>query len=144
MAGSFTDFLERAALDHLFGGPTYTRPDTVFIGLSTTAIDDDGSGITEPDTDDGYERVEIDNDGVDTLWTDAVTDGGETRKTNNEPISFPEATGDWGEVTHFFIADSQVGGSGEILAYGNLTVPKTIGEADTASFDEGDLLIRLD
>ena len=49
MAGSFTDALERATLDHIFGGPDYTRPATLYIGLSTTPINDDGSGITEPD-----------------------------------------------------------------------------------------------
>lgn len=144
MAGSFTDALERATLDHIFGGPDYTRPVTLYIGLSTTPINDDGTGITEPDQLDGYDRVAVDNDGVTPIWTLATTVGGVSSLENNAPISFPVATGPWGTVTHFFIADFPIGGAGEILAFGDLAVPKTVTSGDTATFATGDLIIRLD
>ena len=43
--GSYADFLENKILDHVFGGPDYTRPATLYIGLSTTTISDAGGNI---------------------------------------------------------------------------------------------------
>lgn len=134
----FTNYLEATLLDHVFGGRTYTPPATLYVGLSSTAPADDGTGITEP-TVGGYTRVAIDNGATSTVWNVDGTDG---TKTNAEVITFPAATADWGApITHFFIADSATGG---VLAYGALGVAKTIGVGDTASFGAGSLTITLD
>lgn len=133
---SFTDFLENELLDHVFAAAAFTAPVTTFIGLSTTTPADDGTNITEPPGGAAYARVSKTNNL--TNWPAAV--GG--LKENGTTIDFATATGAWGTVTHFFIADALSGGN--ILASGVLTTPKTIDSGDTASFAVGDIDITLD
>lgn len=133
---SFTDFLENELLDHVWGAAAFTAPVTTFIGLSTTTPADDGTNITEPPGGAAYARVSKTNNL--TNWPAAV--GG--LKENGTPVDFAQATGAWGTVTHFFIADALSGGN--ILASGVLTTPKTIDNGDTASFAVGDIDITLD
>jgi hypothetical protein len=140
MPRGFTNQLERRILDHLHGGPNLTRPGTVYVGLSTTAIAEDGSGITEPA--DGYARVPVDNTNGD--WLPASTDANISSKVNAEPIAFPTASGNWGTVTHFFISDDLTSVlEANTWSFGPLTVSKSINDGDTASFAAGDLEIRL-
>ena len=133
---SFTDFLENELLDHVFAAAAFVAPVTTFIGLSTTTPADDGTNITEPPGGAAYARVSKTNNL--TNWPAAV--GG--LKENGTTVDFATATGAWGTVTHFFIADALVGGN--ILASGVLTTPKTIDNGDTASFAVGDIDITLD
>ena len=139
---SFTNYLENNILDHIFGGGNYARPITVQVGLSTTAINEDGTGITEPQAADGYERATVDNNT--TTWEDAVTAeagewAGQGTKLNKIDIVFPEATGGWGEVTHFFIADGS-----NILGYGALEVPRTVVEGHEVKFEVHALQVTMD
>ena len=136
---SFTHTLENKILDHIFGGEPYARPVALHVGLSLTAIQDDGSGVTEPDAEAEYERVLIANDN--TTWRAAETDSEEGRgvKTNAVPIQFPEATEDWGTLTHFFIADGE-----SILGHGPLFEAKTVPAGMVVQFAPGELVITLD
>ena len=57
-----------------------TVPQPLWIGFSTTAPSDDGSGISEPDASTGYKRIEIggfesDGDGVAYNSNDIIYDG---------------------------------------------------------------------
>ena len=144
MPGSFTNYLERQVLNHLHGGPDLTRPATVYIGLSTAAIAEDGSGIVEPPGAANYARYEVTNTNGE--WAAAATDGANvTSKVNDQPFEYNTASASWGEVTHFFISDDLTSTlEDNIWSYGELTVPKTIDDGDTASFAAGDLEIRLD
>jgi len=58
---------------------------------------------------------------------------------NKIEIVFPEATGGWGEVTHFFVADGT-----NILGYGELEVPRTVLEGQEVRFEEQALQVTLD
>ena len=134
---SFTDGTEKKILDHVFGGESYARPATLQVGLSLAEIQEDGSGITEPLG--GYERVSIPND--DTAWNAAMTDVEDDRgvKTNKIAIEFPEATSDWGMITHFFLADGDT-----VLGHGTLHPNKEIRSGDVARFGVGELMITLE
>lgn len=134
MAG-FTDFLENEVLDHLFSAATYTAPATTYIALSTTTPTDAGGNFTEP-VGNNYARVAFTNDA--TNWPAAS--GG--AKSNGVAITFPEASGSWGTVTHVGIYDASSGGN--LLCWGALTVSKAITSGDTAQFAVGDLDITLD
>ena len=133
---SFTDFLENELLDHVFAAAAFVAPVTTFIGLSTTTPADDGTNITEPPGGAAYARVAKTNNL--TNWPAAVAG----LKENGTTVDFAAATGAWGTVTHFFVADALSGGN--ILASGVLTTPKTIDSGDTASFAVGDIDITLD
>ena len=59
MPGSKSDFLENALLDHSLGGPDYTRPANVWLGLFSVAPTDAGGG-TEI-TGGAYPRKQVTN-----------------------------------------------------------------------------------
>lgn len=132
--GAFTDYLENEMLDHLFGS-AFSAPTSVWMALSTSTPTDAGGNVTEP-SGNGYARVEIGNSS--TNWN-AASSGTVTNKT---AITFPEASGSWGTVTHFVLYDAST--AGNALIWGALTASKAIGTGDTASFAIGSLSISLD
>lgn len=132
-----SDYLEDAVLNHIFEGSAFTQP-TVWVGLSLADPLDDGSGLDEPTTG-SYARVRpADNTG---RW--AVSEsGGVTTAANKGVINFPEATGDWGEVTHVCLFDAATGGN--MLVRTALTTPRSIMSGDSAKFEIGEFTITLD
>src|SRR4051812_28093606 len=103
MAG-FTDFVEAAMLDEVFGAVNYTPSANIRVGLSTTVINDAGTGFTEPPSAAGYARAVVPNTAAN--WPAATQSGsGPATKSNGGTISFGPATGDWGTIQYFFLAD---------------------------------------
>ena len=130
--GSFADYWENEILDHLFGKGSYTPP-TIYVGLSTADPMDDASGLAEPS---GNSYARVATAGAD--WN--VASGGAIANAND--ITFPEATGSWGTMTHFALFDAA--SAGNMLAHGALNVSKSISSGDTAKFASGDLDVTLD
>ena len=130
--GSFADYWENKILDHLFGKGSYTPP-TIYVGLSTADPTDESSGLSEP-SGGSYARVST----VPGDWN--VASGGATGNAND--LTFPEATGNWGTITHFALFDAE--SAGNMLAHGTLSVSKTISSGDTVKFPAGDLDVTLD
>ena len=134
--GSFADYLENAILNHVFGtgegkSLSYAQPDK-FIALCTVAVTDTatGSTITEPASP-SYARK------VMATWDAAAA--GATENTNN--ITFAQATADWGTILDFAICDAVT--VGNVLAYGSLTISKSVASGDTPKFATGDLDVTL-
>lgn len=138
---ALTNYTDGKLLDSFFGGTAYTPPATVYVGLSTTTINQDGSGITEP-TGGAYARVSVTNNTTNFPASTAQGTNGANgmQKQNGTAINFPQATGSWGTVTYWFIADAST--AGNILAFGALTTQKTISNGDTASFSANQLTIQ--
>jgi hypothetical protein len=132
--GGFADYAELELLDHLLGGADYARPATVYAGLSTTTPGDDGSNFTEP-SGNAYARVAITNNATNFPAAAAGS------KSNGTAVTFPQATGAWGTVTHFALYDASSGGN-QIL-WGALTDARVIGNGQTASFAPGSLVVSL-
>ena len=130
--GSFADYWENEILDHLFSKGSYSPP-TIYVGLSTADPTDDASGLAEP-SGNSYARTAT----VGADWN--VASGGTLDNAND--ITFPEASGSWGTITHFALFDATSGGN--MLAHGSLSVSKSINSGDTAKFAAGDLDISLD
>jgi len=130
--GGFSDYLENKILDHIFGKGSYTPP-VIYVALSTSDPTDDGSGIAEPSGNAYARRQTSASD-----WN-AATSGS---LDNASDITFGQATGNWGTITHFALFDAVTGGN--MLAHGELSQPKAIGSSDTAKFEAGDLNISLD
>jgi len=130
--GGFSDYLENKILDHIFGKGSYTPP-VIYVVLSTSDPTDDGSGIAEPSGNAYARRQTSASD-----WN-AATSGS---LDNASDITFGQATGNWGTITHFALFDAVTGGN--MLAHGELSQPKAIGSSDTAKFEAGDLNISLD
>ncbi len=134
--GSFGDFLELELLDHVFGAAAYTAPATLYVALYTVIPTDASASGTEV-TGGSYARVAVTNNA--TNWPAASAGA----KANGTAITFPAPTAAWGTVVGFAICDAAT--LGNELAWGALTVNKTINNGDAAPvFAVGDLVITLD
>jgi len=112
-------------LDYNFGKTAHTPPTTYYVGLSTTVVNINGTGNTEP-SGGSYARVAITNNK--TTFTTAATG---TLK-NDISISFPESSGAWGTITYVFISDAPTGGN--IYFFEALPSAKTVQTATTVLF----------
>ncbi len=132
---SFSDFLEDEILDHILGNSAYSAPATVWVALSTTTPNDDGTNFTEP-VGGSYVRAEVTNNL--TEWSAAA--GGS--KSNANTIAFVQATASWGLVTYFGIYDALSGGN--LLFWAALTASKTVDSGDLIAFGSTKLIVTLD
>ena len=120
--------------DFLFGKTTYTPNTTYYIGLSTTTIKADGSGIKEP-VGAGYSRVAVTNNKT------SFTNSSGGILSNKIQIEFPESTSDWGTVTDVFISDAASGGN--MLYFDKLTASRIVQPNTILLFDVGAMKIQI-
>lgn len=153
MAGSKSDYLEKAILDYLLGAtPLAVPPSTatpVFVALSLAAYSDaaTGSAMTEV-VGNAYARVSVAN--TPTNWPGASSGGVSgspgALKQNGTAITFLTATGNWGNgaqpILSFYIVDASSGGN--IIYGGDLSQSKLIANGDTATFAAGSIQITED
>jgi hypothetical protein len=131
MAGTLSDVLENRLLDHVFGGPDYTRPATVYMALFTVAPSDPGGG-TEVNTGvwTNYARAAVANNA--TNFPAAVAGV----KNNGTTVAFGTAsiTGTAPTILGFGIYDAASGGNlmawasftGQVVANGSpISIPIT-------------------
>jgi hypothetical protein len=130
-----TDAFEIIILDGIMGDPDYTPPTNWFVGLSTTTPTEAGANFTEP-VGNGYARVST----ADADW-DPASGTAPAIKDNANAITFPQATGSWGTVTHFGLFDASTGGN--LRMWGALATAKAIANLDTAAFAAAALVIKL-
>jgi hypothetical protein len=128
MAGK-SEYLENAILDHVLGGPDYTRPGTLYIALYTVAPTDAGGGTEVAGG--SYARVAVTNNSTN---FPAAAGGA---KTNGTLIEFAEATANWGTVVAVGIFDAST--SGNLLYWAPLGTSKPVNIGDKAKFEPGDL-----
>jgi len=134
----FTNYLDQKITQLLFSNTAYTVPATWYVALSTTTpVQGASPNFTEP-SGNGYARVAVTNNS--TNWT-AIASPPATGYTvqNNQPVTFPAATGSWGTVTYFGIYDAA--SSGNLVGFGALTSSQAITSGITPSFAVGTLTI---
>lgn len=130
---SLSNYMEDMLLDALFWKLIFEAPDK-YVALW---IGDPGEGgISGSEvTGTGYERVNA----FGPTWS--MSSSGIV--TNLLPVTFPEAIGDWGDLTHFAIWDDSLGGN--MILYGPLAIsPTTIVAGSIPRFAAGTLVIQLD
>ena len=106
-------------------------PDKVYLGLSSTEPNVDGTGVTEPLASAGYSRVEL-------------TTLGEPVNgviSNNSEVSFPESSASWGTMTHFVLYDDIV--DGNLLMFEALTQSRSVETATIVIVKSGGLKLTL-
>ena len=128
MANNISNYLENEILDHTLGTASYTMPTTVYIALYTSDPTDADSGSEVSGG--SYARQSAAFD---------VAAAGATQ--NSADITFPQATADWGTVTHIGIRDAAT--IGNLLWHGPLSQSKTVNNGDTFKINAGDLDISL-
>ena len=106
--GSLSNFAESALMNHIFG-TAYSHVATVYLALATGDPGETGTGasMSEVANANGYTRKAI-------TFAAAAT----RRITQTGAVTFDQASGAWGVVTHWAIVDSGTYGAGNVLAYG--------------------------
>lgn len=126
MAGSLSDWLELELLDHVLKTGAYSVPANIYVALSTADPLDTGAGVAEP-SGGSYARV------VMNAW-----DAADARATENTNIiTFAQATGDWGTITHWAIFDAIT--EGNFLAHGSFEASKTCPTGTNLYIAAGDI-----
>ena len=119
----WSDYLKDRINDHIHGGPDYTRPATTYFGRFTVSPNGAGGG-TEVGS-----RVAVTNNS--TTWPASATQV----KRNDTLIDWGEAGSDLGTIVAIGEFDASSGGN--MLTYGQLTIPVTIITGDPFSIAPG-------
>lgn len=139
-----TDYLENRLVDWLLRGQSFTPPSTTYVALFTTATTDAGGGTEVSGG--GYARVAIASSLTNWAGTQApgsttASSGTGGQTSNNNTITFPQATANWGTITHFALFDASTGGN--MLIHGALTQSKQIDAGDQLVIDPAQLTITV-
>lgn len=134
--GGFVNSDEMKILDHVTGKTSYTVP-TYYVGLSTTTPTEGAGSFTEPSAG-AYARFQI----TGSTWT-AATGGDPSSTSYGATITFAQATGGWGTVTHFGLFSVATLSTGLVKFWGTLTTSKAVQTNDTASFATNTMKIAL-
>jgi len=153
---AFSDFAENRILDWLFRAQAIgitgasagagTGPATLYISLFTAAPTDSTAG-TEV-TGGSYARVSVTSSlanwaGTQSAGSTSASSGSSGTTSNNNAITFPAPTANWGTIVGFAIHDAS--SAGNMLVYGALTTSKTVNNGDAApSFAAAALTFQLD
>jgi len=122
------NYLENALINAVLRNTSYTSPTTTYLALYTSDPTDADTG-TEI-TGGSYVRQ-------------AITFGAPSNgvSTNSSAIEFPQATADWGIISHVAIRDAVT--SGNLLFHTALDASKTINNGDIFKITSGNLSVTL-
>ena len=125
----FSNYLENKVLDHVLRNTSYTSPTTVYVGLFTTDPTDAGSGTEVSGG--SYARQVL-----------SVTTASGGIVTSSADVTFPQATAQWGTITHLGLLDAIT--SGNLLMHTALTTSKSIDNGDILKISSDNLTVTLD
>ena len=123
-----SNYLEAALINATLRNTSYTSPTTTYLALYTSDPTDADTG-TEV-TGGSYVRQ-------------AITFGAPSNgtSTNSAAVEFPQATADWGIISHVAIRDAVT--SGNLLFHTALDASKTINNGDVFKITTGNLSVQL-
>ena len=124
-----SDYLENKLLDHVLRNVSYTSPTTVYVGLFTADPTDAGTGTEVSGG--SYARQIL-----------SVTTATGGIVTSSADVTFPQATGSWGTVSHIGLLDAL--SSGNLLMHTPLTTSRLIESGDILKISTGNLTASLD
>lgn len=127
---SISNYLEDKIVGFVFTGESFTPPTNFYVALFTSDPGESGSGTEVSTSGTGYARQEI-------TFTRS-----NNVASNNALIEWDTADSGWGTVTFGAVYDAA--SSGNILASGALTTPKTIATGDVFRLGVGDFSFTLD
>lgn len=125
----FSNYLENKLLDHVLRNVSYSSPNTIYVGLYTS---NPGEGNTGTEISGGsYARQPL-----------SVTTASGGIVTSSADVTFPQATSNWGTISHIGLLDAVT--SGNLLMYTALNTAKTIETDDILKISSGNLNVSLD
>lgn len=145
-ATAMSDYLENKLIDTFVRGQSFTMPTTTYVALATGTGSDAACG-TEV-TGGSYARVSVTSSlanwaGTQSAGSTVASSGTGGTTSNNNAITFPAPTANWGTVTEVCVFDAST--SGNLLFRTALTVSKTVNNGDAApSFAAAALTFQVD
>ena len=129
-----TYYQSNKLLDYNFGATAYSNPATLYVGLSTTTISDNGTGATEP-SGGSYARVAVTNNKTNF----GVAASGSL--VNAVDFTFVESTASWGTITYVAIYDAST--AGNMLYFQPLSTSRAVPINTIVSFPASYLTIQF-
>ncbi|MHC1725756.1 MAG: hypothetical protein AB9866_07095 [Syntrophobacteraceae bacterium] len=131
--GSLSDFAENKLLDHIFNA-AYVPAATIYLALCTDDPTDVGTGavMNEVANANNYARTAI-----------AFSPAASRAVMQNGAVTFPQASGAWGSVTHWAIVDSATYGVGNMLASGAFSAALNVVANNIPSVPNGEIQISI-
>jgi hypothetical protein len=129
-----TTYSSNRVIDLNFGSTAYTQPATYYFGLSTSTINFDGTGATEP-SGGAYARVAFTNNK--TNWGTAANG----ILTNATAITFAESSASWGTITYVFLSDALT--AGNIWWFDVLSPSRAVASLTTVIFAIGAVTVTF-
>lgn len=123
-----SNYLENALINATLRATTFTSPTTVYVSLHTADPTDAGSGTEVSGG--SYARQSA-----------SFASPNNGASSTNADITFPQATGSWGTVSHIGIWDSLT--TGNLLYHTQLDASKTIDTGDIFKIASGSLTVTL-
>jgi len=125
--GSISNFIANELLDHIYNA-AYTPPATIYLAMGTA--DFTAAGLSVEISGNGYARI-------------AITFGAAASRaiTQSAVVTFPTATADWAQVTHYAIFDAST--AGNIMAFGALDTARTVLSGKTLSVATSECVISV-
>jgi hypothetical protein len=153
---AFSDFAENKLIDWLLRAQAIgitgasaaagTGPTTVYVALYTTTPSDAGGGVEVSGG--SYARVAVTSSlanwaGTQGAGTTVASTGTSGTTSNNNVITFPAPTANWGTIVAAGIFDATT--AGNLLIWGALTTNKTVNNGDPApTFPAASLSFQID
>jgi len=141
---NFSNYLENHIINHMLRNQAFTPPTNLYVALFKSPVSEEATSAAleanNPTTEQSggaYARQAL-------VLTEATTGVA----ANNANLEFPEATTDWGEITHVAIVDhatnSTWGTNVNVLMWGVLDVAKTVNTGGIFIIETGDLDVAVD
>lgn len=131
--GSLSNYGENALMGHLFA-TAYTPASTIYIALATGDPGEAGTGasMSECANSGNYARAAI-----------SFAAASSRKVVQSGAVTFNQATGSWGTVTHWALLDSGTHGAGNLLAYGAFSASFAPVSGNTPSIADGQVQVEV-
>lgn len=145
-AGALTDYAENKLIDYLFRAQASGIPATWYVALFTACPTDSTAGTEVSGG--SYARVAVTSSlanwaGTQSAGSTTASSGTGGTTSNNNTITFPAPTANWGVVACWGLMDAASGGN--LWVFSALTQNKTINNGDAApSFAAGAATFQID
>jgi hypothetical protein len=131
--GSLSNFAENAWMNHIFG-TEYSHSANLYLALCTADPTDaaTGASMNEVANANNYSRKAI-----------SFAAAASRKVEQDGAITFDQASGAWGTITHWAILDSATHGEGNVLAYGAFNPTFAVVSGNTPSVASGQVEVEI-
>jgi len=132
----FSDYYENKIIDHMLRNQSFTVPATVYVALFTAETGLETNNPSAEVSGGSYARQSV-----------SLTAASGGASSNSADVTFPQATGSWGTVSHMALVDhvsnTSWGTDVNVLMWTALNQAKPVDTGDTLKFATGDIDVTV-